>query len=103
MEIISDSGGAIGLTENPSALTRWVITGPEIAWLVDEFEARESGDAVNPHHEQTPAAQQRFRKEVCSLESTFEEMGNPYNEDTDELLTLDTKVCCFQLKKYYEK
>ncbi len=30
--------GAIGLTENPNALRRWMTGGPQIANLVNEFE-----------------------------------------------------------------
>ena len=32
--VIKGSGGAIGLTENPSAFRKWVITGPEQAQLI---------------------------------------------------------------------
>ena len=30
--------GAIGLTENPAALLRWMVSGPEIVALIDQFE-----------------------------------------------------------------
>ena len=30
-------GGAIGLTEDQTALRRWTVAGPEISRLVDEF------------------------------------------------------------------
>ena len=33
------SGGAVGLTENPSAFRKWMVTGPEQARLLKEFEA----------------------------------------------------------------
>ena len=36
--LIKGSGGAIGLTENPSALRKWVIAGREQAQLIVEFE-----------------------------------------------------------------
>lgn len=36
-ELIKGVGGAIGLTENPSALHRWMVSGPEIARHVSEF------------------------------------------------------------------
>ena len=32
-------GGAVELTENPSALRRWITSGSEIARIVNEFEA----------------------------------------------------------------
>jgi len=31
-------GGAVGLTDNPTTLRRWVIAGPDIAKLIGEFE-----------------------------------------------------------------
>ena len=37
--MVKGDGGAVGLTENPSALRRWMISGPEMARLVKEFEA----------------------------------------------------------------
>ena len=30
--------GAVGLTENPAALHRWMVSGPEMASLIGEFE-----------------------------------------------------------------
>lgn len=35
--IVKGDGGAIGPTENPTTLRRWMIVGPEISRLVDEF------------------------------------------------------------------
>ena len=37
--MVKGDGGAVGLTENPSALRRWMISGPEMARFVSEFEA----------------------------------------------------------------
>ena len=34
-DLIKGDGGAVGLTENPSALLRWVIAGPEIARVIE--------------------------------------------------------------------
>ena len=31
-------GGAVGLTEDPHALERWLVAGPEISRLILEFE-----------------------------------------------------------------
>ena len=36
--LVKGSGGAIGLTENPSAFRKWMIAGPEQACLLKEFE-----------------------------------------------------------------
>ena len=35
---IKEVGGAIGLTENETALQRWLICGPEISQLMEECE-----------------------------------------------------------------
>lgn len=36
--VIKDDGGAIGLTENPSALRKWMVYGPEVSHLVSLYE-----------------------------------------------------------------
>ena len=36
--VVKGDGGAIGLTEDPSALRRWMVAGPELSRLVNEFE-----------------------------------------------------------------
>jgi len=35
---IKGDGKAVGLTDNPTALRRWMTAGPEIARLIGEFE-----------------------------------------------------------------
>ena len=35
---VTGDGGAVGLTENPAALRRWMVSGPEMARLIGEFE-----------------------------------------------------------------
>ena len=37
-ELIKGDGGAVGLTDNPTALKGWIAVGPEIARMVSEFE-----------------------------------------------------------------
>ena len=36
---VKGSGGFIGLTENPIALKRWMLSGPELTRLQNQFEA----------------------------------------------------------------
>ena len=36
--MVKGGGGAVGLTENSSALSQWMLSGPEVAKLVNEFE-----------------------------------------------------------------
>ena len=88
-ELIKGDGGAIGLTENPSALLRWMVSGPELARLVKEFENSDK-DQHNqlPHHKQSHASQRRFKNHVSTLVSTKEELGNPFEETSEDLVSL---------------
>ena len=36
--LVKREGGAVGLTENPSALRRWMVSGSEVARIMNEFE-----------------------------------------------------------------
>ena len=91
--VIKGSGGAIGFTENPSAFRKWVIAGPEQAQVIVEFEKqylREIQD-IHLHHEEGLAAQKTFKRQVLDLVQAVNEFGNPFLEDSPELLTLDTR------------
>ena len=52
---IKGDGGAIGLTENPAALRRWMVAGPAIARIIAEFENESFSNKSEVHHEQTKA------------------------------------------------
>ena len=90
---IKGEGGAVGLTENPSALQRWMIGGPETARMVTEYESQSAPEKKQStkHHEQVPSVQNAFLKNVKSLVSSMEDLGNPFKEDSGDLLALDTK------------
>jgi len=91
-EIVKGSGGAIGLTENPSAFKKWMTAGPEQARLLKEFETefmRES-PGKQLHHEEGLWMQKAFKNQTQSLVDTFNEMGNPFLHDSADLLVLDT-------------
>ena len=70
-----------------------MVAGPEVARSIKEFEVTfqtpQAGDTR--HHEQTPSTQRSFAKDVISLTSVIEEMGNPFTEDSLDLLVLNTK------------
>ena len=50
--LIKGGGGAVGLTENPAALKRWMIAGPEICRMIGEFEIDDPTSPNLKHHEQ---------------------------------------------------
>jgi hypothetical protein len=90
---VKGDGGAVGLTENPAALRRWMVSGPEMARLIGEFEAslEKTRQPDFRHHEQTKHVQMTFAQDVRSLTSTIEEMGNPFSENSSDLLVLDNR------------
>ena len=91
---VKGDGGAVGLTDNPSALRRWMIAGPEVARVIGEFEnsdVRGSRRVDTHHHDQTASVQTSFTRDVCSLVTVIEELGNPFEEESQDLLVLDTK------------
>ena len=89
---IKGDGGAVGLTENPSALLRWMVAGPEIARCIQEFEVREEKGEKTCHHDQTASVQNSFLKDVRSLVTVFEHLGNPFEEESKDLIVLHSKV-----------
>ena len=90
--VVKGEGGAVGLTESPGALLRWMVSGPELSRMVEEFESSlKTTKNDKKHHEQTPAAQSKFLKDVQNLISAFEESGNPFLDKSNELTALHTK------------
>ena len=71
-----------------------MIAGPKVARVVTEFEenVQPSIDNVNAdHHDQKKSNQKSFMKDVSSLINTMQEMGNPFSEDSQDLIALDSK------------
>lgn len=60
--IVKGDGGAIGLTEDQAALRRWMVAGPEICRLIDEFTGicGNVQEKKQIHHEETHDAQKDF-------------------------------------------
>ena len=93
-KLVKGDGGA-GLTENTSQLLRWIVSGPEVARLVKEFECSlevTKGDRGKKpdrcHREQRKGVQKAFKKQ---LSTAITEMGNPFQESTNDLLVFDTQ------------
>jgi hypothetical protein len=89
---IKGDGGAVGLTDNPSALRRWMVAGPEVARLIEEFQdSNQDLSQDTKHHDQSSSVQTAFHKDVQSMIKVMEDFGNPFEEDSQDLLVLDTK------------
>ena len=63
-----------------------MLAGPEVARIIKEFQNIVGGDVGddldNKHYEQSSGTQKSFIRDVKSLSSTMEEMGNPFLEDS---------------------
>ncbi|KAJ8046459.1 hypothetical protein HOLleu_05133 [Holothuria leucospilota] len=92
--VIKADGGAIGIKEDPSALRRWMVAGPEVSHLVAQYEKASGAQETsqqNSHHEQNQRAQNAFLERVEKLFNVMTDMGNPFQEDSRDLMSLDTK------------
>ena len=67
--IVKGSGGAVGLTENPSAFKKWMVAGPEQARLTTEFEEQylPKPTELLLHHEESYSAQKTFKQQASAL------------------------------------
>ena len=71
-----------------------MIAGPEIARVITEFEKhkmRSQSQNRKQHHEQTKEIQTSFKKDVTALVDVIGDMGNPFQEESVDLLVLDSK------------
>ena len=83
----------MGLTENASALC-WMESSPEMARTIEEFQAftDKVGTATDSrHHEESNPAQVSFVQDVQSLADIIEQMGNPFTENSSDMIRLDTR------------
>jgi len=92
-EVVKSTGGAVGLIENPSTFRKWMISAPEQARILKEFEGEYfySDSESDAHHEEGFSAQKNFKEQTNSLIHVFNELGNLFLDNSNELLTLDTR------------
>ena len=91
---VKGDGGAVGLTENPAALLRWMVAGPEMTRVVGEFLSlldKKEADSHLHHHEDKPATQLMFLNHTKSLIKTVKSMGNPFSDTSGDLIVLDMR------------
>ena len=85
----------IGLTENPAALRKFMLSGPALANMVVKFEEAlfddERLELNNNHHNASKAAQMYFLTHKKALKSVISELGNSFLEKSDDLYDLESK------------
>ncbi len=89
--IVKGQGGAVGLTEDPGALRRWMVAGPELSRIIKGFEGDTLYKAGLEHHEQKPGFKRSFFKDIVNTVTSFEELGNPFKEQGEDLIAIHTK------------
>ena len=71
-----------------------MIAGQEVARAIEEFRDGHQHWGTREdtrHHDQTPNVQTSFTKDVRALVSVIEELGIPFEEESMDLIVLDTK------------
>ena len=72
-----------------------MVSGPRLSTIIAEFEERfgldDGGEADGQHHEQSHSYHKSFFEGVYSLVATFEELGNPFLDRSNDLVTMDTQ------------
>ena len=83
----------MGLTENPGALHRWMVSGPEMARVIAEFQATAEKRQKKSEfkHEQTKHTQSAFAQDVKAFSGAIRDVGNPFSEDSKDLLVLNSR------------
>jgi hypothetical protein len=89
--VVKGEGGAVGLTEHQAALRRWTVAGMEMSRMIQEFEGGTSSAEQRGHHEQKPGVQSAFPRDVVNTVSCFGEMGNPFQDESENLMAIHTR------------
>ena len=89
-----DVGGAIGLTKNDIPLQRWLITGPEVASLLKEFETLHTAnqEPALEHHDTSASAAKQFLSAVKMYLGAMDDLCNLFLDENFDLYSLGTMV-----------
>ena len=76
-----------------SMLERWMVAGPELCRVVDEFEGVQNELGELPHHQEGRTSRRRFLSHVRDLMNVILMNGNLFEEQLRGLVSLGDKVC----------
>jgi len=71
-----------------------MLAGPEVCYLIAQYDAASEAKDANEngrHHGQTEQDQRVVFEKVDKLYKVMKDIGNPFQEESENLLTLDTK------------
>ncbi len=94
---LKESGGIIGLTQDPASLMNWSVCGPEVSKRLEDFrmasEAEKNDDDYDfCHHDEKLKRQADFLSDVKSLTDVIRQHGNPFLELGSELISLEGQI-----------
>ncbi|KAH3846382.1 hypothetical protein DPMN_088683 [Dreissena polymorpha] len=69
-----------------------MVSAPETSRILMEASDDTDNSDDTKHHEEKQTKQKQFQTQVRQLVETIDDMRNPFEEDTSDLYTLDTKV-----------
>ena len=91
-KILQTKDGAAGLYENHDTLMLFMLSGPDCAQMVKEFDAiHDPPPSSTGHHEEGRSLQATFRKDISSFVKVVGQLGNPFVATSLELVALDTQ------------
>ena len=91
-KVIKGDGGIVGLIQNPDAMRRWLVAGPDLAEAIQDFEVsmqQSNDDEKLDHHEESLGFQKKFQNMVQRLYETISDYGNPFAISTEDFVKLD--------------
>ncbi|KAG7165876.1 hypothetical protein Hamer_G011772, partial [Homarus americanus] len=93
--LIKGDVGVVCLTDNSSAICRWMIAGPEVSRVIEEFQdgnrhRERRADTCN--HDQTASVENAFDKDVHSFANLIEDLRNPIEEGYVDLVSSSQEI-----------
>ena len=91
-----EDGGIIGMTGDHELLQKWLVSGPELSRLINQFEETflpEDPEEEGFHHSEAKSYQIQFQTKVKMVVETINKFGNPFMDTFHELVTLDSRNC----------
>ena len=76
-----------------------MVPGPEVVKMTTEFEVciHKSTTSDERHHKQSRSSQVNFAQQVQGMVEVIEELGNPFMEETKDLLDWTRQTLLIQL------
>ncbi|KAJ1526893.1 hypothetical protein ONE63_008445 [Megalurothrips usitatus] len=91
--VLKGDAGIIGILSNDDSFRRFLMAAPEIIKIIEGFEAKMLPQEVKcqKHNSESLSAQTIFETDCRNLKTIFEEIGNPFCSEAEELHNVNTR------------